>query len=84
VNIIVNLSRSECSGFENNSSKYDSNEKDKSSVNDKLMSPSEAQLNMLDLEEPSPLTYINDSSRPFPELVVIGHHWSPKRSDEHP
>ena len=32
---------------------------------------------MLDVEEPSPLSHDNNHS--FPSLVVVGHHWSPRR-----
>ena len=37
---------------------------------------------MLDLEEPSPITTINMENKTFIDLVVIGHHWSPKREPE--
>lgn len=34
---------------------------------------------MIDLEEPSPITSINMEKGSFMDLVVVGHHWSPKR-----
>lgn len=35
---------------------------------------------MLDLEDPSPLTHIQENQ--YPDLVVIGRHWSPKKQEE--
>jgi hypothetical protein len=39
-------------------------------------------LKMLDLEEPSPMTHIYENQ--FPELVVIGRHWSPRKEEGEP
>lgn len=33
---------------------------------------------MMELQEPSPITYLQQQNN-FPELVVIGKHWSPKK-----
>lgn len=47
------------------------------------MTEGDAHLKMLDLEEPSPLTYIQENNQ-FPDLVVIGRHWSPKKQEGEP
>ena len=77
VNIIVNFNREDDS-LMMGSSKCDSGEKEKSSNNDKFLCDNDPQLNILDLEEPSPLTHINED-RTFLDLVIVGHHWSPAR-----
>ena len=47
-------------------------------MTERFLSDNYQNMNMLDIEEPSPITTIH-MDKSLMELVVVGHHWSPKR-----
>lgn len=62
------------------SAKWQSNQKEKTADSVKMNFEGEGHFHMMELQEPSPITYLQQQNN-FSELVVIGRHWSPKKEE---